>query len=404
MDGMIKGAMRVDTVRTRTQGQADLTYTVFDGHNDVLLRLYRGKGTFLERSPEGQLDLERAREGHLGGGMCAVFVPSPQPTQSAQPAQAAQAAQPAQPAQLATGVIPATGDAVQGSTDAGVVTSVRDFPALPATPDLALSQQTVMALMASLFRLEQESKGQLRVVHTVGEIEAALEEGVFAAVLHMEGVEAIDPELDALEVFYRAGLRSLGPVWSRPNAFGHGVPFSFPGSPDSGPGLTDAGRALVRACNRLGVLIDLSHLNEKGFWEVAALSDDPLVATHSNAHALAPSPRNLTDRQLAAIRDSDGLVGVNFYVGFLREDGADNPDTPLDTIVRHVDYLVERLGIDRVGFGSDFDGAGMPRDLGDAAGLPRLVAALSQRGYDDAALRKITHQNWLRVLRKTFDA
>jgi membrane dipeptidase len=203
-------------------------------------------------------------------------------------------------------------------------------------------------------------------------------------------------------MFYQAGLRSLGPVWSRPNAFATGVPFSFPASPDTGPGLTDAGGALIRACNRLGIMIDLSHINEQGFWDVAHISDAPLVATHSNVHALCRSTRNLTDKQLDAIKESDGMVGLNFAVGFLREDGKNEEDTPLDVMVQHIDYLVERIGIDRVGLGSDFDGATMPRDLGDAAGLPKLVAALRARGYDDAALRKIAHENWVRVLRKTW--
>src|SRR5439155_17471941 len=150
-----------------------------------------------------------------------------------------------------------------------------------------------------------------------------------AAIMHIEGAEAIDPDLDSLEVFYQAGLRSLGPVWSRPNAFGEGVPFRFPGSPDTGPGLTPKGRELVRACNRLGILIDLSHLNEQGFWDVARLSAAPLVATHSCAHALCASSRNLTDKQLDAIKESDGMVGLNFAVCFLREDGANDADTPI---------------------------------------------------------------------------
>ena len=198
------------------------------------------------------------------------------------------------------------------------------------------------------------------------------------------------------------GLRSLGLVWSRPNAYAHGVPFRFPASSDTGPGLTDAGRDLVRECNRLGVLVDLSHLNERGFWDMAALSDKPLVATHSNAHALCPSTRNLTDRQLDAIRDSDGMVGVNFAVAFLREDGRERVDTSLETVVRHVDYLVERLGMERVGFGSDFDGARVPRQIGDASGLPKLLGALRDRGYGDGEIRKLAHENWARVLGRTW--
>jgi membrane dipeptidase len=172
-----------------------------------------------------------------------------------------------------------------------------------------------------------------------------------------------------LYVLDQAGLRSLGIVWSRPNIFGYGVPFKFPDSPDTGPGLTEAGRRLVQICNRLGILIDLSHLNEKGFWDVAGLSGAPLVATHSGVHALCASTRNLTDKQLDAIKESGGLVGVNFHVGFLRADGQSNADTPLTEIVRHLNYMVDRMGIDHVALGSDFDGALMPQELGDVAGL-----------------------------------
>ena len=256
--------------------------------------------------------------------------------------------------------------------------------------------------LARLFRLEAEAKGEIKVVRTVDELTQCLQEGVLAIIFHIEGAEAIDTNLDTLYVLYEAGLRSLGIVWSRPNDFGQGVPFAFPQSPDTGPGLTAAGRALVRACNQLGILIDLSHLNEKGFWDVAETSEAPLVATHSGAYTLCESARNLTDKQLDAIKETDGIVGVNFHVSFLREDGRLERETPLTEIVRHVDYLAERIGIDRVALGSDFDGATMPQELGDAAGLPKLMTALRNHGYDEAALRKIAHENWVRVLRKTW--
>ena len=121
------------------------------------------------------------------------------------------------------------------------------------------------------------------------------------AIVHFEGAEPIAPDLSDLEEWYGRGLRSLGIVWSRPNAFGEGVPFRFPASPDTGAGLTEAGRDLVHACNFLGIMVDVSHLNETGFWDVVAATDAPVVATHSNPHALCPVTRNLTDR--AARRD-----------------------------------------------------------------------------------------------------
>jgi len=180
------------------------------------------------------------------------------------------------------------------------------------------------------------------------------------------------------------------------------VPFSFPSSPDTGPGLTDEGKALVAACNALKIVVDLSHLTEKGFWDVAAISDAPLVASHSNAHALCQHARNLTDDQLAAIRDSDGLVGINYATGFLRADGRMAADTPLTELVRHADYLIDNLGEDRVGLGSDFDGGIIPAEMGSVAGLPKLVEALRAAGYDDAILKKLCFDNWQRVLRKTW--
>jgi membrane dipeptidase len=347
---------------------------IFDGHNDTLLDLHlpeRGGGrTFFERSDAGHLDLPRAREGGFGGGFFACCVPNPKDEWSMEEATV--------------------------FSDLGYETSA----APPLDPSYA--REAADELAKALFEIEAESEGQMKLVRTAEEIESCLRDSVLAAILHFEGAENLGPDPGALEDLYEMGLRSLGLVWSRPNDYGHGVPFRFPASPDTGPGLTDAGRELVRECNRLGVLLDLSHLNERGFWNVAEIAEAPLVATHSNAYALCPTTRNLTDRQLDAIRDSDGMVGVNFAVGFLREDGKDEEDTPIDTVVRHVDYLVERIGVERVGFGSDFDGAKVPREIGDASGLPKLFAALRERGYDEATLKKPAHETWVRVLRATW--
>ena len=265
------------------------------------------------------------------------------------------------------------------------------------------AQRVVFAMASLLFRIERESQGRLRVCRNVGDIESCLADDVLAAVLHIEGAEAIDANFELLDVLYAAGLRSLGPVWSRPNAFGHGVPFRCPSSPDTGPGLTELGKALIGACNRLRILIDLSHLNERGFWDVAAISNAPLVATHSNAHAISPHSRNLTDRQLAAIGQSGGFVGVNFATSFLRPDGRQDKDTPLDLMIQHIEHMLEHAGEDGVGLGSDFDGATIPAELGDAAGLQNLVQAMRKRGFSEPLIEKLCFRNWLRVLGRTWD-
>ena len=350
---------------------------IFDGHNDVVLALYGRNGkqrSFFARGEEGHLDMPRARDGGFAGGFFAVWIPP-------DPASRRPSLQP--PAE-----------------EAGETPDLP--PGLPPGIGQPFALRMAMALTATLFRLEEESAGELEIVRDVAGLRSCLDRGTIAAILHFEGAEALDPQLNALDVFYRAGLRSLGLVWSRANAFAEGVPFRFPSSPDTGPGLTAAGKDLIQACNQLGILVDLSHLNERGFWDVAQISDAPLVATHSNAHAVTPTSRNLLDGQLDAIRDSGGVVGVNFAVAFSREDGKPEADTPLEALVRHFAYLCERMGPDHVAFGSDFDGTTVPAELGDVAGLPRLVDALRRAGFSEVDLRKLATENWLRVLERTW--
>lgn len=244
--------------------------------------------------------------------------------------------------------------------------------------------------------------GRVRICRKVDDIQRCLKDGALATVLHIEGAEAIDANFEFLDVLYAAGLRSLGPVWSRSNVFGHGVPFRCPSSPDTGPGLTNLGKELIGACNRLGILIDLSHLNERGFWDVAGISNAPLVATHSNAHALSPHSRNLTDNQLEAIRETGGMVGVNFATSFLRQDGRHDVDTPMELVFDHVEYILKRVGDDGVGFGSDFDGAIIPAGIRNASRLQSLVEVMRMRGYGKRLIEKLCYKNWLRVLENTW--
>ena len=350
---------------------------IFDGHNDTLLRLPErgGERSFLARSEEGHLDLPRAREAGFGGGFFAIFVPPPTVDHSASPA----------PADL-------------------LIKTKDGYEVRLADPiDFDYAYEFTNEVITSLFRLEEAAQGAIKVVRNVEELVDCLDQNVLAVVLHFEGAEAIDPELHHLEAFYQLGLRSLGITWSRPNAFGCGVPFKYPASPNIGPGLTEAGKELVCACNDLGIMLDLSHLNEQGFGDVAKLSAVPLVATHSAAHTLTPRTRNLTDEQLDAIGDSNGVVGVTFAIHDLRPDGKLEEDVPLAALVRHIDYIAQRIGIDHVAFGSDFDGTTIPKELGDVTGLPRLLGALREHGLDDATLRKLTHENWIRVLRDTWN-
>ena len=341
---------------------------IFDGHNDALCRMWmsmRQDGVpvrdFMQGTRAGHIDGPRLRAGGMAAGLCAIYVPSER---------------------MPPPVTRPNGDYVTPKAE-------------PVDHAHALEATTAMIAIAH----ELDDAGAWKLCRKTADIDAAVEQDVFAAVMHIEGCEAIRPGLEELDGFYEQGLRSLGPVWSRKNIFGDGVPFAFPMSPDTGPGLTPHGFNLIRRCDALGILLDLAHITEKGFWDVAKTSRNPLVASHSNAHALTAVARNLTDKQLDAIRDTGGLAGVNFACSMLRSDGRNNADTPLSDIIRHVDYLVEHMGIDCVALGSDFDGALIPREIGDAAGLPKLVAALRNAGYGPEEIEKLCFGNWMRVLR-----
>jgi len=349
---------------------SDVFPLVFDGHNDVLTRLLdTGEGDAVESflaGAAGHVDLPKARAGGFGGGFFAIWVANPD-------------------------------DAAFNPDD--MRQPIYDLPLPPiVSQEHALS--VAHAELAILKRLE--SAGALQICTSVEHIRSALQSGVIAAVLHLEGAEAIDEDFVTLNLLYQQGLRSLGPVWSRPTIWAEGVPFRYPGTPDIGKGLTAHGISLVKRCNELGIMLDLSHLNEAGFDDIAAHSIHPLVATHSNAHALCRHARNLTDRQLAVIAESGGMVGLNFAAAFLREDGQMRADTSVDSMLRHLDHLLGILGEGGVGFGSDFDGAVIPEAIGDSTGLTVLRDALRTHGYDDALMRRLCHENWLSVLERTW--
>jgi membrane dipeptidase len=349
---------------------------VFDGHNDTLLDLYapeEGEGrSFFERSEKGHIDLPRAREGGLVGGIFSIFTPPPE-------------------------------DSPERDLHYGLTITEDGYTLQPRSAvDHDYAKEFTDGAFDFAERLEVDAGGEIAVVRTYQDLERCLREGVLSIVLHLEGAAAIDEDLSDLERYYDRGLRSLGLVWSRPNVFGSGADFRFPHSPDTGPGLTEAGQRLVGECNRLGIVIDLAHINEKGFWDVASLSDAPLVVSHAGVHAICPISRNLTDAQIDAIGDSGGVFGVIFAAAMTRPDGDREEDVPITGIVDHIDYVAQRIGVEHVALGSDFDGAVMSQELPDVAALPKLIQALRDRGYDDQSLEQIAYRNWFRVLRETW--
>ncbi len=344
-----------------------------DGHNDSVEKLYyagsQGVVEFLKGKPNDHIDLPRMKQVHFAGGFFAVFVPNK----------------------------------TKGNSH-----KTRTIPPLPYT----YAQQYTATAMSLLQKVEAQSNGDFSIVKSIPELSTCLEKGSVAAIMHFEGAEAIAEDLSNLQEYYDAGLRSVGLAWSRPNVFAEGVPFSaskgepleFPHSPDTGPGLTRAGKELVRACNDMGIVVDLAHLNEKGFWDVATLSSKPLVVTHAGVHTICPSPRNLTDKQIDAVGKSRGIIGIYFVVSGLHSEGQKALDVSLSLIVEHILHVIKRIGVEHVGLGSDFDGATMPTALEDVTRLPLLVRELKKAGLNDEDIRKITYKNWLRVLEETWVA
>ena len=331
---------------------------IFDGHNDLAYQLWRRRDTegsaFLDATVDSpHITAGKAKTGGLAAGLFALFVPQ------------------------------------QGE----------DLEAIAAV-DEAYAFTTACQMADTLHRLADAHPDRFRLCTTAASIDKAVDDGALAGLLHLEGAEPVGADMDRLAELYQRGVRSVGPLWSRPNRFGVGVPFSFPGHPDQGPGLTDTGKALIAACDEMNILLDVSHLNEAGFWDIARLSGYPLIASHSNAYALCPSPRNLTDKQLDAIAASGGLVGACFATAYLRSDGQKNPDTQIELIIRQLDYLIGKLGEDHVGLGSDFDGALLPASLADCACLPRLIQAMQNHEFGTDLIQKLCWQNWRRQINR----
>lgn len=337
---------------------------IFDGHNDVLLRLWKGRPGSLDgfaSGSNGHIDVPRAKEGGFSGGFFAIFVP--------------------------------------GDLEFDLAAVNKPKYALPLPDPLSHDEGLRVTLEQAAVLIELDRRGDLALCRTVADIEAAMDVGRIAALMHIEGAEAIGPDLAALDVLYAAGLRSVGPVWSRHTIFGYGVPLSYPADPDIGPGLTDHGKALAQRVQDLGMVFDLSHLNAAGFWDVAELGL-PLIATHSNAHAICPHARNLTDDQLRAIGETGGIVGLNYVTAFLRPDGQMLRDGAYEHMIPHLDHMIELAGEDHVGLGSDFDGGVMPAEIGSVAGLGMLRRAMDAAGYGEDLIAKICHGNWLACLRR----
>lgn len=326
---------------------------IFDGHEDFITQvrqrrpgdrsmaafLGKAKRDLLSRGEYGHVDLPRAMEGGLGGCFTSIFL---------------------------------TNERAEMAPVAYAMDELND-----------------------LFQLADRSAGRWRVCRTADEVRAAWAADAFASVIMFEGADPISASLRELRVFYEAGLRCLAPTWSRSTVFAHGV--AFAGSlPETG--LTAAGFELIEACNALGIVLDVSHINPAGFWDMIESSRDPILATHSSVKAISPHVRNLDDEQIRAIAEKGGTIGINFSTTFIDPAMNHESDPTLETLVDHFVHIIELVGDSHVSFGTDFDGTDVPSAVPDASALPVVCRALQAKGYGEDALERVCHGNFLRVL------
>lgn len=317
--------------------QLHMESLVVDAHVDTLIGVVYGRRSLGERSDEGHVDLPRLQEGGVNVQFFAHYI-EPQ-----------------------------------------------------FKPDRALLR--FMQMADAFYREIQANAEVAEVACTVADIRRITSEGRIACILTVEGGEVLQGDLSVLRMLHRLGMRSLGMVWNQRNDLADGV-----GEARTGGGLTHLGVEAVKEMDRLGIVIDVSHLSDPGFWDVVEHVEGPFIASHSNARAVCPHPRNLTDDQIRALAAEGGVMGMNFAPAFVHPE-----DATLEGVLDHVDHIAELVGIDHIGLGSDFDGIGRPpRGLEDVTRMPHLTQGLLDRGYSDDQVRAILGGNFLRVLERVW--
>lgn len=255
-----------------------------------------------------------------------------------------------------------------------------------------------LASIHALFWTEEKNNDTFAITPALKDIRQAVQDGKIAAVPAIEGAYSLaaDHAVELLHQYHDLGITTIGFTWNYSNALGEGANRVYNdgiNTPSDG-GLTELGETVVNEMNRLGMLVDVSHMDEGTFWDVIDATDKPIMATHSGVDALHSHPRNVTDEQLQALAENGGVIGIVFYPEFLTESG----EATVEDIVDHIDHAVEVMGVDHVAIGSDFDGATLPADMQDATDLPRVTEELENRGYSNLDIRKIMGGNTLRLL------
>jgi membrane dipeptidase len=359
-------------------GQAP-RYLGIDTHIDTAQRVLIGHVDLAKRLPDGQVDIPRLKEGGMNAPFFALWVP----------------------------------------------TYYKGAEAVRRTLDLRDAMQGVF----------DRYPDQIEMATTAGDLERIIKSGKIAAVLTLEGGHQIDDDLAVLRMYQRMGIRAMTLTHFRNNNWAD----SSTDKPQHN-GLTEFGKQVVREMNRIGMIVDVSHVSDKTFYDALAVTTKPVIASHSSVRSIAEIPRNMTDDMLKALARNGGVVGINFGAGFvnpkdaratmanINSKAAEEPNltgkalddyaakeyereqgppahpsaATIDDVVANIDHVAKVAGIDHVGIGTDFDGISndVPKGLEDASKMPALAAALRKKGYSEADVEKVMGGNFLRVMRQ----
>lgn len=317
-----------------------MDFKVIDGHIDTLLTLKHQERKFSQRSNKGHCDLQRMKEGCVSAAIFAIFP--------------------------------------------------------------AMTKKHIINGLDEWFKLVNNPENHLYHIKCIEDFKNAENSKKIGAILHFEGAGGIDKDFALLRLSYQLGLRSMGLSWSNVNKFATGALFD---QEQEDRGLTEKGKQLLITAQKMGITIDVSHLNDPSFWDAIKITNKPIIATHSNCRSICNVPRNLTDKQIIAIYEKHGTIGLNFGLRFLsgeHKQAKSSVELPLEVFKSHIDHIVKLSDINTIAIGTDFDGTMVPLNISGSNDLPKFFDFFLENGYSEQDLKKLSHQNLLRVFRDTW--
>ncbi|NLD48433.1 MAG: membrane dipeptidase [Clostridiaceae bacterium] len=254
----------------------------------------------------------------------------------------------------------------------------------------AYSLRRALQIIDRLYEEVETHKDDMMLCCNYNDIETAINQGKVAAMLSIEGGEALQGDIASLRMLYKLGVRSMCLTWNYRNEIADGVK-----NGESGGGLTPFGIKVVAEMNRLGMLVDLSHISERGFWDVMEASSSPVIVSHSNAKKLCSHVRNLNDDQIIAVRDNGGVIGINLYPDFL----SDSSEASIKDVIAHIEYISGLIGPEHIGLGADFDGIEkVPQGLEGIQDIYKIFNELEKLNYSSRNIEKFAGRNFLRLI------